>query len=146
MVEALEEVFTPKEVATTLKLSEKTVLQYLREGRLPGFRIGKHWRVKRADLAAIVQSAPHPVLVAPADPEPEPAHTAAAAHTPIFSDQRRAILTLLHEHPEGLSPVQTRQRLGTDKDLGQTMKAMARDGWLRRLKPGVYTVDDTYGA
>jgi excisionase family DNA binding protein len=36
MMDDLEEVFTPKEVAKALKLSEKTVLQYLREGRLPG--------------------------------------------------------------------------------------------------------------
>jgi excisionase family DNA binding protein len=30
----------------------KTVLAYLRQGRLPGIKIGKHWRVPRADLEA----------------------------------------------------------------------------------------------
>lgn len=70
MLDALEEVYTPKEVAKALKLSEKTVLQYLREGRLPGFRVGKHWRIRRADLAAMVQPTPHPVLVAPVGQEP----------------------------------------------------------------------------
>jgi excisionase family DNA binding protein len=68
MVDELDEVYTPKEVAKALKLSEKSVLQYLREGRLPGFRVGKHWRVRHADLAALVQPTPHPVLVAPVDP------------------------------------------------------------------------------
>jgi excisionase family DNA binding protein len=70
MVDELAEVYTPKEVAKALKLLEKTVLQYLREGRIPGFRVGKHWRVRRADLAALVQPEPHPVLVAGQDEQP----------------------------------------------------------------------------
>ena len=53
---------------------------------------------------------------------------------------RRRIVALLREHPEGLSPVQTRRALGIDKDLGSTMKAMARDGLLRRVAAGVYVV------
>jgi excisionase family DNA binding protein len=140
MVEALDEVYTPQEVAQALKLSVKSVLQYLKEGRLPGFRIGKHWRVKGADLAALVQPTPRPVLVMPANPEPAQARPEETG--PLFSDQRRQILALLQDHPEGLTPVQVRQRLGSDKDLGQTMKSMARDGWLRRLRPGVYAVED----
>jgi flagellar motor protein MotB len=55
-------------------------------------------------------------------------------------DMRRRIVTLLQEHPEGLSPVQTRQLLGIDKSLGSTMKAMARDGLLRRAETGRYVV------
>jgi len=148
MVDPLEEVYTPQEVAQALKLSVKSVLQYLAEGRLPGFRVGKHWRIRRADLAALVQTTPRPVLVTPVDPEPVQAkpdtpHQTSATKAPMFSDQRREILDLLQHHPEGLSPVQVRQRLGTDKDLGQTMKSMARDGWLRRLRPGVYAVANT---
>jgi hypothetical protein len=53
---------------------------------------------------------------------------------------RRRIVTLLQEHPEGLSPVQTRQLLSVAKDLGSTMKAMARDGLLRRVETGRYGV------
>jgi hypothetical protein len=53
---------------------------------------------------------------------------------------RRRIVALLEEYPEGLSPVQTRQRLGLAKDLGSTMKAMARDGLLRRVETGRYVV------
>src|SRR6266446_849421 len=55
-------------------------------------------------------------------------------------DMRRRIVALLQEHPEGLSPVQTRQRLGIDKSLGSTMKAMVRDGLLRRVGTGRYVV------
>jgi hypothetical protein len=57
-------------------------------------------------------------------------------------DMRRRIVALLQEHPEGLSPVQTRQLLGVAKDLGSTMKAMARDGLLRRVETGRYVVGD----
>jgi hypothetical protein len=55
-------------------------------------------------------------------------------------DMRRRIVALLQEHPEGLSPAQTRQLLGVDKELGPTMKAMARDGLLRRVETGRYVV------
>jgi hypothetical protein len=51
---------------------------------------------------------------------------------------RRRIVALLQEHPEGLSPVQTRQLLSVAKDLGSTMKAMVRDGLLRRVEIGRY--------
>ena len=55
-------------------------------------------------------------------------------------DMRRRIVALLQEYPEGLSPVQTRQLLGLAKDLGSTIKAMARDGLLRRVETGRYVV------
>ncbi len=55
-------------------------------------------------------------------------------------DMRRRIVALLQEYPEGLSPVQTRQLLGIDKSLGSTVKAMARDGLLRRVETGRYVV------
>jgi hypothetical protein len=51
---------------------------------------------------------------------------------------RWRVVTLLQEHPEGLSPAQTRQLLGIEKDLGSTMKAMAREGLLRRVETGWY--------
>jgi hypothetical protein len=62
------------------------------------------------------------------------------AKAPTFSDQRREIIALLRQHPEGLSPVQTRKLLGIEKDLGNTMKSMARDGFLHRVRPGIYIV------
>jgi hypothetical protein len=65
----------------------------------------------------------------------------APAATPVSrDDMRRRIVALLQEHPEGLSPVQTRQLLGIAKDLGSTMKAMVRDGLLRRVETGRYAV------
>jgi hypothetical protein len=68
----------------------------------------------------------------PASPGPGAPVVASAPR----GDMRRRIVALLQEHPEGLSPVQTRQLLGLDKSLGSTMKAMARDGLLRRVETG----------
>jgi hypothetical protein len=53
---------------------------------------------------------------------------------------RRRILALLQDHPEGLSPSQIRNQLGTDRDLNNTCFAMARDGLLRRVGRGRYVV------
>ena len=75
---------------------------------------------------------------APAPASPGPGIPAAASAP--RGDMRRRIVALLQEHPEGLSPVQTRQRLGVAKDLGSTMKAMVRDGLLRRVETGRYVV------
>jgi excisionase family DNA binding protein len=38
------------EVAELLKLRHSTVLDLSRRGILPAFKIGKHWRYRRADL------------------------------------------------------------------------------------------------
>lgn len=70
----------------------------------------------------------------PASPAPLPASESPAPR----GEMRRRIMALLQAHPDGLSPGQTRQRLGVDKALGSTMKAMARDGLLRRVETGWY--------
>jgi hypothetical protein len=81
------------------------------------------------------------LLEAPRSPPPAlPGSSAHNVPTVPRGDMRRRIVALLQEYPEGLSPVQTRQRLGVAKDLGQTMKAMARDGLLRRVETGRYVV------
>lgn len=71
-------------------------------------------------------------------PGPVPGPGAPAAPEVPRGDMRRRIMALLHDHPEGLSPAQVRRALVVDKDLGATMKAMARDGLLRRVQTGWY--------
>jgi excisionase family DNA binding protein len=44
-------ILEPHEVAVLLKLRHSTVLDLSRRGILPAFKIGKHWRYRRADLA-----------------------------------------------------------------------------------------------
>lgn len=71
-------------------------------------------------------------------PVPVPGLGAPAAPEVPRGDMRRRIVALLHDHPEGLSPAQVRRLLVVDKDLGATMKAMARDGLIRRVQTGWY--------
>ena len=72
-------------------------------------------------------------------PAPTPQAPVAVSNTSApRGDMRWRIMALLREHPDGLSPAQTRQYLGVDKDLGSTMKAMARDRLLRRVTTGWY--------
>lgn len=60
-------------------------------------------------------------------------------------NMRQRIVALLRDYPDGLSPMQTRQLLGVEKDLGSTMKAMLRDGLLRRVVLGQYIAADEKG-
>jgi AcrR family transcriptional regulator len=80
------------------------------------------------------------LLEAPRSVPTPPTPLAPAAMSAPRGDMRRRIVALLQEYPEGLSPVQTRQLLGVARDLGQTMKSMARDGLLRRVETGRYVV------
>jgi AcrR family transcriptional regulator len=103
-------------------------------------------RDREALLLQMVQDMQHRydrLLEAPRSapaPAPSPG-VPAAAHVPR-GDMRRLIVTLLQEHPEGLSPAQTRHLLGVDKGLGSTMRAMIRDGLLRRVETGRYVVSE----
>ncbi|MCG7543534.1 helix-turn-helix domain-containing protein [Pseudoalteromonas sp. MM17-2] len=45
-----DEILTIQEVATYLKLNEKTAYRLASEGKLPGFKVGGSWRFKRDDL------------------------------------------------------------------------------------------------
>jgi excisionase family DNA binding protein len=46
------------EVAELLKLRPSTVLDLSRRGILPAFKIGKHWRYRRADLMEWLMNRP----------------------------------------------------------------------------------------
>jgi excisionase family DNA binding protein len=73
------------------------------------------------------QHAPTPALPTPV-----------ATRTRPLSAMRQQIVDLLRQHPEGMSPAQVRQALRTEKDLGDTMGGMARDGILKRVEMGKY--------
>lgn len=49
------QILTLKEVATYLKLAEKTAYRLASEGKLPGFKVGGSWRFKREDLDAWIE-------------------------------------------------------------------------------------------
>lgn len=46
-----QELLTIEEAADYLKVTPYTVRRYLREGKLPGLRVGGQWRIGREDLA-----------------------------------------------------------------------------------------------
>ena len=51
---------------------------------------------------------------------------------------RRRIVTLLQEHPEGLTPAEIRALLGVDRSLGDTVLGMRRYGLVQRVGHGRY--------
>ena len=46
----LDEILTLPEVATLLKVAEKTVYTMAQRAQLPAFKVGGQWRFKRVDL------------------------------------------------------------------------------------------------
>ena len=59
-----DKLLTPSQVAQQLQINERTVTNWLRRGRLRGFKIGKEWRVSASDLENFLeQSANVPVSV-----------------------------------------------------------------------------------
>lgn len=50
-----DQILTLKEVATYLKLAEKTAYRLASEGKLPGFKVGGSWRFKREDLESWIE-------------------------------------------------------------------------------------------
>jgi excisionase family DNA binding protein len=44
------DIMTPEEVADYLRLNRETVYRNLRQGRLPGIKVGAQWRVSRSAL------------------------------------------------------------------------------------------------
>lgn len=49
------EIMTVNEVAEYLKISEVTTYKLVQEGKIPAFKIGRHWRVKRIDLGEFIE-------------------------------------------------------------------------------------------
>jgi excisionase family DNA binding protein len=48
----MEEIMTPKEVASYLKMSVLTVYKHAKQGTIPSFRIGTSWRFDKNKIDA----------------------------------------------------------------------------------------------
>jgi excisionase family DNA binding protein len=57
-----QELFTADEVAARLGLHVRTVRNYVRDGRLKAVRIGKQYRIARADLEAFTGQPAEPAI------------------------------------------------------------------------------------
>jgi excisionase family DNA binding protein len=53
-----EKLLTLAEAAEVLRLSTRTVREYVKRGEIKGKIIGKRWRFRRADLDAFFENAP----------------------------------------------------------------------------------------
>jgi excisionase family DNA binding protein len=53
-----EEVYTVEHAAERLKLHPKTVLRFIRDGRLRATRLGKSYRILRSDLETLAGASP----------------------------------------------------------------------------------------
>ncbi len=54
--EGLPELLDAKQVAAYLKLHEVTVLNFARQGKLPGFKVGRQWRFRAEDIRAWLEA------------------------------------------------------------------------------------------
>ena len=54
-----DEIMTITEVAEYLKISEVTTYKFVQDGKISGFKIGRHWRVKRSDLVQFIEKQKH---------------------------------------------------------------------------------------
>ena len=52
----MREVYTVRDVAQRLHLTTETIRDYLQEGKLKGFKVGKQWRVREQDLEAFIEA------------------------------------------------------------------------------------------
>ncbi|MFC7321561.1 helix-turn-helix domain-containing protein [Halobacillus campisalis] len=58
-MEQEREILTIAQVAEFLQISEVTTYKLVQEGRIPGFKIGRHWRVKKEDLREHISKLQH---------------------------------------------------------------------------------------
>ena len=50
------EIFTIRELATFLKLAEKTAYRLAADGKLPGFKVGGAWRFRREEIECWIRA------------------------------------------------------------------------------------------
>ena len=50
MADDREKIYGAKELAKFFGVTEKTIWQWCKKGRLPAFKIGKEWKVRAVDL------------------------------------------------------------------------------------------------
>jgi excisionase family DNA binding protein len=50
-----EEILTIKEASAYLKIAEKTLYRFIREQKMPAFKLGREWRFKKSLLDRCVE-------------------------------------------------------------------------------------------
>ncbi len=55
-----DEILTASETCRYLKISPRTLYRYLKESRIPAFKLGKEWRFVRSDLEQWIRTQSRP--------------------------------------------------------------------------------------
>lgn len=50
-----DEIMTIGEVAAYFKLSEQIIIKLVKDGEIPSFRIGEHYRIKKSDIGEFIE-------------------------------------------------------------------------------------------
>ncbi|MDF0727290.1 helix-turn-helix domain-containing protein [Cytobacillus sp. S13-E01] len=50
-----QEIMTITQVAKYLQISDMTTYKLVQEGKIPAFKVGRHWRVKKVDLSEFIE-------------------------------------------------------------------------------------------
>jgi hypothetical protein len=56
----LEPVLLPEAVAEFLQIDPRYLIKLMREGKFPGFKVAGTWRIRKADLRAVMRGTWHP--------------------------------------------------------------------------------------
>jgi len=51
----MEKYYTPEEIAANLKVSRKTIYNWIQEGRLKAVKIGHFWRISESELNRLLK-------------------------------------------------------------------------------------------
>ena len=51
----MDEIFTAQEAAASLKVSRMTIWRWCSEGKLPAFKLGQGWRIRRLDIDKMIE-------------------------------------------------------------------------------------------
>jgi len=81
-----EQLYSAEEAAQILGLQVRTVRNYVREGRLPGVRIGKQYRIARSALEAFAGGGPAGMADSALAPPPLPPRTAVEVSSVVQVD------------------------------------------------------------
>lgn len=57
---SIPETLTPEEAARYLRVNPQTLYRLLRSGRLPGVKVGRQWRIRKATLEAYLDGGAGP--------------------------------------------------------------------------------------
>ena len=88
------QILTIEQAAEMLQLNPQVVRQYLREGKLPGAKIGRHWRIVEDKLSAFMRASHLGIAGASSDMtriarDPEPGSYAAREAWLLLSQEER---------------------------------------------------------